>query len=238
MSVEIDLIIRAFRSIDDRMACIKYVEGHEKVLEEYGVPKVTSAKAQWIDNPDVYPIVAESQDGSSVFGGARIQIRNTDYMLPVEDALKEIEPRLSTYIQREFDAGRKVAELCGLWNSRVIAGRGVSWLLTKACVAKAGVTLAQRLKIDTLLVFCSPFTVQMVRNIGFVIETSLGVEGRFEYPKPDMLATLLVCSDLDILKAADESDRKDVFSLRENPRQIRREKGPKGHLNIEYQLDF
>ncbi|MFN3951579.1 MAG: hypothetical protein ACK4KT_04135 [Thermaurantimonas sp.] len=238
MNAEIDLIIRAFRSIDDRMSCLKYVEGHERVLEEYGVPKVSSAKAQWIDNPDVYPIIAASPDGSTVFGGARIQIRNSEQVLPVEDALKDIEPRFGEYIQREIDSGRKVGELCGLWNSKAIAGRGVSWLLTKACVAKAGVTLAQRLRIDTLLVFCSPFTVQMVRNVGFVIETSLGSEGRFEYPKPDMLATLLVCSDLDTLKAADESDRMDVFSLRENPRQIRQEKGPKGILNIEYQLDF
>lgn len=238
MDVEIDLRIRSFRAIDDRLACIKYVEGHEKVLEEYGVPKVTSAKAQWIDNPDVYPIVAESKDGYNVYGGARIQIRNQQQILPVEDALREIEPRFENYIQRELDKGRKVAELCGLWNSKAIAGRGVSWLLTKACVAKAGVTLAQRLKIDTLLVFCSPFTVQMVRNVGFVVETSLGNEGKFEYPKPDMLATLLVCNDLDILQAAQESDRLDVFSLRESPRQIRTEIGPKGHLNIEYQLDL
>ncbi|KFD39824.1 hypothetical protein [Schleiferia thermophila] len=234
----VDLRIRAFRSIEDRQACLKYVEGHEKVLEEYGVPKVTSAKAEWIENPDVYPIVAESQDGEKVFGGARIQIRNDDQVLPVEDALRDIEPRFKTYIQKELNAGRKIAELCGLWNSKAIAGRGVSWLLTKACVAKAGVTLAQRLKIDTLFVFCSPFTVQMVRSVGFVVETSLGMDGRFEYPKPDMLATLLVCKDLDILSSAEVEDRKVVFSLRENPRQIRTEKGPKGDLNIEYLLDF
>jgi hypothetical protein len=234
----VDLRIRAFRSIEDRQACLKYVEGHEKVLEEYGVPKVTSAKAEWIENPDVYPIVAESQDGEKVFGGARIQIRNDDQVLPVEDALRDIEPRFKTYIQKELNAGRKIAELCGLWNSKAIAGRGVSWLLTKACVAKAGVTLAQRLKIDTLFVFCSPFTVQMVRSVGFVVETSLGMDGRFEYPKPDMLATLLVCKDLDILSSAEVEDRKVVFSLRENPRQIRTEKRPKGDLNIEYLLDF
>lgn len=234
----VDLRIRAFRSIEDRQACLKYIEGHEKVLEEYGVPKVTSAKAEWIDNPDVYPIVAESQDGEKVFGGARIQIRNDDQVLPVEDALRDIEPRFKTYIQKELNAGRRIAELCGLWNSKAIAGRGVSWLLTKACVAKAGVTLAQRLKIDTLFVFCSPFTVQMVRSVGFVVETSLGMNGKFEYPKPDMLATLLVCKDLDTLRSADVEDRKVVFSLRENPRQIRTEKGPKGDLNIEYLLDF
>ncbi|GCD80128.1 hypothetical protein [Schleiferia thermophila] len=234
----VDLRIRAFRSIEDRQACLKYVEGHEKVLEEYGVPKVTSAKAEWIENPDVYPIVAESHDGAKVFGGARIQIRNDDQVLPVEDALWDIEPRFKTYIQKELNAGRKIAELCGLWNSKAIAGRGVSWLLTKACVAKAGVTLAQRLKIDTLFVFCSPFTVQMVRSVGFVVETSLGMDGKFEYPKPDMLATLLVCKDLDILSSAEVEDRKVVFSLRENPRQIRTEKGPKGDLNIEYLLDF
>lgn len=234
----VDLRIRAFRSIEDRQACLKYVEGHEKVLEEYGVPKVTSAKAEWIDNPDVYPIVAESHDGDKVFGGARIQIRNDDQVLPVEDALRDIEPRFKTYIQKELNAGRRIAELCGLWNSKAIAGRGVSWLLTKACVAKAGVTLAQRLKIDTLFVFCSPFTVQMVRSVGFVVETSFGMDGKFEYPKPDMLATLLVCNDLDTLRSADVEDRKVVFSLRENPRQIRTEKGPKGDLNIEYLLDF
>lgn len=234
----VDLRIRAFRSIEDRPACLKYVEGHEKVLEEYGVPKVTSAKAEWIENPDVYPIVAESQDGEKMYGGARIQIRNDFQVLPVEEALRDIEPRFEAYIQKELDAGKRIAELCGLWNSKAIAGRGVSWLLTKACVAKAGVTLAQRLKIDTLFVFCSPFTVQMVRNVGFVVETSLGMDGKFEYPKPDMLATLLICKDLDILSSADAEDRKVVFSLRENPRQIRIEKGPKGDLNIEYLLDF
>ena len=43
----------AFKAVDDRERCLKFVEGHRQVLESIGVKKVTSANDKWMENPDV-----------------------------------------------------------------------------------------------------------------------------------------------------------------------------------------
>lgn len=46
--------IRAFRAIDDYDACQKFILGHQKVLENIGVKKVTSSKNEWAENPAIF----------------------------------------------------------------------------------------------------------------------------------------------------------------------------------------
>jgi len=228
------IFIKAFRAIDDLEACKKFAEGHSNVLRDYGVTKVTSANEDWFNNPAVYAIIVESEDGSEVYGGARIHLTGGTQPLPVEDAIGEMDNKIYDLVN-SIPKG-KTGELCGLWNAKAIAGSGISVLLTKACVAKAGVVIANQLKLEKLFVLCSPFTVKMVQDVGFEIEESLGNKGTFIYPKEDLIATLLSLNDTELLNAAEPFSREKIFSLRTNPVQETVETGPKGALDIRYNL--
>lgn len=226
------LKIRAYRAIDDLESCRKYAEGHEGVLKSYGITKVTSANFEWFYNPEVYVIAVEEND--RVLGGARIHGSGGNQPLPVEEAIGQMDPGIYDLVRSA--TGEKVGELCGLWNSKEIAGRGLSVLLTKACVAKVGVAIANVLELKSLFVLCAPYTIKMTQDVGFEIVTDLGKEGAFPYPKDDMLATVLMIKDVADLTKARQENREDIFDLRNSPKQVRKEQGSKGLLDIEYDL--
>ncbi len=226
--------IRAFKATSDQESCELFASGHEQVLRDFGVIKVTSSNKEWFGDPNVYVILVENEDGSQVYGGARIHLAGSGNPLPVENAVGEMDPKIYERIASDMKDG--VGEMCGLWNAKEVRGSGVSKLLTKASVAKAGAHIANLLKIKTLWVLCAPYTVKMVQKAGFKIEEDLGDNGTFPYPKPDWLATVLALRDTDTLNSADSDERAEIFDLRTTPKQNRVEKGPKGELIIEYDL--
>lgn len=226
--------IRAFKAVDDAEACVKFAEGHQWVLKSYGVEQVTSADLSWLSNPDVYVIIVEDTVGKRILGGTRIQIANTHYSLPMEKALGELDEKIYELIRYASPNG--VGELCGLWTSKESSGQGLSILLTDAGVAEAGLALAYQLKLSSLFVLCAPWTVRMAVNAGFKIEKSVGNEGTFFYPTPDLPATLLVIEDIETLTGALPEERERIYDLRKNPKQKKIEYGPKGKLEIEYDL--
>ncbi|RYZ25718.1 MAG: hypothetical protein EOP49_44275, partial [Sphingobacteriales bacterium] len=162
--------IRAFRAIDDQESCKRFAEGHLNVLKEYGVTKVTTAKTDWFQNPGVYVVLVESEDGTEVYGGERIHLANEHSRLPIEDAVSIVDTRIFDLVAKNKEG--VTGELCGLWNSKTIAGRGVSVLLTKI-----GVALANLLRMDSIFVLCAPYTVEMCQTAGFNIEDSIGNQG-------------------------------------------------------------
>ena len=226
--------IRAFKATSNLESCKLFADGHEQVLRDFGVLKVTSANTDWFYNDHVYVILVEDSESGKVYGGARIHLADGINPLPVEEAIGEMDPNIKGRIQADLKDG--VGEMCGLWNAKEIRGSGVSILLTKASVAKAGAAIANLLKIKTLWVLCAPYTVEMVRRAGFEIESDLGDQGTFPYPKPDWLATVLACRDTDALEKAEPTQREDIFDLRTTPTQNKVEEGPKGELIIEYDL--
>jgi hypothetical protein len=226
--------IQAFRAVDNPDACRLFYQGHQKVLSDYGIKYVTSVNQAWFYDPGVYVILVKSIDGMETYGGARIHVAGKD-PLPIEDAIGEMDPRIYE-LTRGNDPGSRVAEMCGLWNARDMAGTGLSVVLTKSCVAKSGVVIANQLKINHLFVLCSPFTVQMVKDTGFTVEESLGDRGRFLYPNPELIATVLTLNDTEMLIHANSNTRKSIVDLRKKPRQKKIEMGPKGKLNIDYDL--
>jgi hypothetical protein len=226
--------IRAFKAESDYDSCLKFSEGHRQVLESYGVKKVTSANDSWCKNPDVYVILVESVDNKQILGGTRIHVANGIFPLPMEDALGEMDPTVKDKIRQLAPFG--TGELCGLWTSKETAGKGLSILLTDAGVAEAGIALAHQLKLNSLFVLCAPWTVSMAENAGFKVEKSVGDNGTFPYPRPDLLATLLVINDIEKLDGATPVERERIFDLRKNPKQTKVETGPKGELEIEYDL--
>jgi hypothetical protein len=76
----------------------------------------------------------------------------------------------------------------------------------------------------------------MCENIGFTIEKSVGNSGEFFYPTPELIASVYSIKDIETLKKATNTDRDDIFDLRKNPVQQRKENGPKGQIIVEYDL--
>ncbi|MES1181690.1 MAG: hypothetical protein ABUL44_02750, partial [Flavobacterium sp.] len=209
-------------------------KGHENVLLDYGIKKVTSSSTGWFNDPDVFIVMVESASGNELFGGARLHVKNKEHLLPIENAISKLDKRIHNLISP--DLAFKTGELCGLWNTKNISGNGLSAMLVRTGVAKAGIFIAEKYSLRSLYTLSAPWTIGMVKKIGFVVEESIGNQGEFAYPKPDLIATVLVLNDILTLKNAIQEEKEDIFNLRENPVQKRIENGPKGRIEVEYDL--
>lgn len=225
--------IRAFRAIDDNKACQQYAKEHMDVLKIYGITKITTANNSWMENPNVYVIMAERTEDNQPVGGARIHIYDPAYPLPMDVAVKDFDPSVKELLEQHHNNGG-TGEICGLWNSRDVAGWGIGTIF----LSRAGVALAKQLPMQSMFVLCAEHTIGITLEKGFVIETKLGDSGGFNYPKEGLVATAAVIDDLDDLSHAEEKDREIIMSLRANNRQTRHEVHNGRELEIEYQLDL
>lgn len=223
--------IRAFRAADDIEACQRYVEGHSKVLKIYGITMITSAKVEWFEDKDTYVILVESENGEKIYGGARIQVAGGKYQLPIETALTKFDNSIHKIVDDLRPSG--TGELCGLWNSREVAGYGIGSIY----LGRVGVALATQLNINTLFALCAPATVKNCMNVGFLVHEQLGDKGTFYYPKEGLVATAVLLSDTFELSTADPGEREKILQLRENPVHTAIDMGPKEReIEIDYNL--
>ena len=115
--------IRALQAVAEPETCEEYVKGHRRVLEDYGVTNVTSGIPAWLGNPNVFMVVAEDAATNMLYGGIRVQIADGILPLPIETAIGFMDPKvLDTINYYHMNGG--VGELCGLWNSKAVAGQG------------------------------------------------------------------------------------------------------------------
>ena len=227
----IKLVFRVFRATDDIESCKKYVDGHVRVLKIFGITMITSAKAEWFDDPDTYIILVQSEDGEKLYGGARVQVAGGKFPLPIETALSKFDNSIHSLVKELAVEG--TGELCGLWNSREVAGLGIGSIF----LGRVGVAIATQLKLKTLFALCAPATVKNCLNVGFLIENRLGDDGTFYYPKEDLVATAVLLNDIDTLSSADPSERSKIFELRQNPELKKIEEGPRDKiLDIDFNL--
>lgn len=207
-----NLYFKAFRAIDDRDACIRFIDGHTHVLEVFGITQITSAKPDWISNPDVYVIIVTAEKNGKALAGGRIHQANRKNPLPIEEAVGYMDERIFEMVEQRTDAG--TGELCGLWNSYEIAGLGIgSMQLSTACVAYAGL-----LKLTTLFGLCAPATYRNSIRGGFRVINEIGINGKFYYPKDDLTATAILIDDLKELPLTHEEVKTNIFDLRNNTR--------------------
>lgn len=225
--------IRAFRAIDDREACELYAKEHMDVLKIYGITKITTANNSWMENPNVYVIMAERTSDNYPVGGARIHIYNKEYPLPMDVAVKDFDPSVEQLLQQHHDNGG-TGEICGLWNSREVAGWGIGTVF----LSRAGVALCQQLPMRSMFVLCAEHTIGITLEKGFTIETALGDKGTFFYPKEGLVATAAVINDINDLGNAHDKDREIIMSLRNNCSQTRHEEHNERQIDIEYRLDL
>jgi hypothetical protein len=145
-----EVVLRAFRAIDDHKSCELFIKGHNYVLETIGVKKVTSSSQEWMFNPAVFVLVVESPDGSKVYGGARVNVAGGTQELPIESATGYLDRKIYDLVANYTKDG--TGEICGLWNSREIAGYGIgSIFLTRAAVA-----ISQQIGLRSLFALCAP----------------------------------------------------------------------------------
>jgi hypothetical protein len=222
--------LRLYRAIDDPESCQKFIIGHRHVLENIGVTKVTSSKDAWMYNPGVYVLIVEDTDDGRVLGGARVHVASAEYPLPVEEATSFIDSKVVDVIGSHIPEG--TGEICGLWNSREVAGMGIGAVfLTRAAVA-----ISTQIGLKSLFALCAPYTVKMAENVGYEIETSVGNQGTFYYPKLDLVATFMILRDVDVLSKAIPEEREPIMELRQHPVMERTEIYRKREVKLFYQL--
>lgn len=222
------LKFRGFKPVDDPELSERYLRGHTQVLEDYGITNITSNNRVWLEMPCIYGVVAEDEHGELV-GGIRVQMADGVHPLPVEKAVGHMDSRIHDVVKKYYDNG--VGELSALWNAKSVAGYGVSVLLTRA-----GISMTNQMQCNTLVGICGDYTLQMFKNVGFVVDDSLGQNGEFFYPKQDFIARVLGILNSKNLETAEDENRTRMLDLRQNPVQTYLETGPKGLVEIDYNL--
>lgn len=229
-----EIRIRAFRATDDPETCLKFIQGHRRVLEIYGISNITTNTNSWMYNPSIFVIVVETMDGEKLFGGARVQAADGIYPLPIEEAVGKMDPKIHSIVN--YNAQFGTGELSGLWNSKEVAGLGVGSLFP----SRASVIIAEQIGLTTMFSLCSPTTVRFNQWIGSKVLTSVGNNGQFYYPKLDLIATAVFLEDAVTLKNAHPKEREKMLFLRRNLNYVMQEKSPfkNEYVNVHYDLEI
>lgn len=222
--------IRAFRATDDLESCARFHQGHTEVLASYGL-KLTTADPVWIDDPNTYVILVESLDGTQAYGGSRIQISTENNPLPMEAAIGYMEPRIFEMVKQLRAEG--TAEICGLWNSAVVAGMGIGSTYSIRCAF----AFAGQLNVKSMFALCSPYTYRMAGSFGFHRVRTLGKEGVLPYPSEKQVAIVTFQDDVQHMNGATELEKTFIFNLRNTPTQITNEDvGKNNPIEVHYNL--
>jgi hypothetical protein len=223
--------LRAFRAIDEPETCALFIEGHTHVLTSIGVTKVSYSKNEWTRNPAAFVMVVESMDGKKVYGGARVHVAGGTEPLPIETATGAMDPGIFDLVWH-FAKNGGTGELCGLWNSREIAGYGIGSIF----LIRTTVAISYQIGIQSLFALCAPYTIPPGKAVGMELEDSIGKDGTFYYPKLDLVATTMVLKDVPTLTKAYEEDKKAIIDIRENLEITRDETLRRKQITIHYDI--
>lgn len=226
------LHIRAFRAMDDVDTSLRFAQGHEEVLRNHGIKKVSSASTGWIKDPNVYVIIASSPGGQKIYGGARIHIHTEGNPLPLQGPFGKHDPKIHDIIDSLSPSG--CAELCALWNSVEVAGLGIGSKL----IIKCAVSMTSRLGIKHLLALSSPVTRRWIPDFGFYTIEDIGDKGGIPYPTERLIATVAHFINPERYSNMEEVMRAEIEELRDNPTMSTSTSGPKGSLQLHFNLDI
>ena len=221
--------INAHVAADNPRECRDFIIGHRRVLEIFDIANITSAKVDWAFSKNTVILTIKSE--GKLLGGARIQVADTELDLPIQDAVRDLDPSIDNYISNHSNNGG-TGELCGLWNTRDAAKLGIGSIF----LVRIGVAVSGFVGIESLFGLCAPSTVKVASKGGFKIEDNLGNNGTFYYPKLDLLATAMKIPDLETLNYADPKEKEIIFDLRKKPTQTKVEFSRMGNTNINYDL--
>ncbi|MBZ4187575.1 hypothetical protein [Niabella beijingensis] len=224
--------VRTFRAPDDPETSEKFLIGHRRILEiHYGIIKVTSDNTEWLEDPYSVVIVVEDPHTGKVLGGTRMQVLELGKQLPIETAVSKYDERIHQVVANDTFAGG-TCEMCGMWNSKEIAGMGIGSHL----LVHLGVAVSAQLNVKSVFALCAPSTVKATLRSGMLLEESVGDNGTFLYPKDNFVATVTRLRDIQDLSHAGTEEAARIIRLRNNLTQVYMEKGPRGTFEVEYDL--
>lgn len=207
---ELRIRIRLFKAIDDLESSRSYINGHRKVLEDHGFTHLTTNNEVWHTNPNVICLLAELNDGTNeAVGGIRFELLNNSFELPLEEALIKKDPRVKSFTRSYPEY--KSAEMCGLWNSKKVAGKKLSLIL-----GRSALSVAPLLGLENVFIFIAKYTMEYSKRLGFQIIRTIGEDGDFKYPTEHFIANVLVNSDLISLHDAAVNDKNIILEIRRN----------------------
>lgn len=207
------LYFKAFKAVDDPESCMKFIEGHRHVLEIFGITQISSAKVDWMYNPNVHVVLVTIEENGKAMAGSRIHQANGINPLPIEDAVGFMDASIHDMVRERTAAG--TGELCGVWNSWEVAGLGIgSYFLSQVSVA-----LSSMIGLTTLFGLTAPATYRNAVRGGFRVISEIGINGKFYYPKEDLTATAVITDELETLPTAIDEVREHIQSFRKNPKQ-------------------
>lgn len=224
--------LRAFRAIDEPETCKLFLEGHAHVLTSIGITKVTSSKNEWTENPAAFVLIVESLNDKKVYGGARVHVSGGSEPLPIEEATGALDQGIFDLVWNYAQHG--TGELCGLWNSREIAGYGIGSIF----LIRAAVAISYQIGLQSLFALCAPYTIKPVESCGMELEASIGNQGKFYYPKLDLIATTMLLKDVPSLNKAHQEDKNAILKIREKPNVIRIEELRNKEITIHYETSI
>lgn len=222
------ITIRAFRAVDDKAACTRYIMEFMRVLEDIGVSSSFRPDVSWCADPDSIVFVAEHPVHGMV-GGIRLQRANGRSPLPMEASLDSLAPELPRVLACYQQGGN--AELGALWNAHRFAGRGIPYLLISAAVATAN-----QLALGSMCCLVAEYVAPYCRMNGFEPIIEVGDQGRFTFPIPSISSYAMVIPSVDLILNAEDEERRRVLSLRLRPDQVRIEQPKREPLEVTYAL--
>ncbi|MFM7815079.1 MAG: hypothetical protein ACKO66_11230, partial [Flavobacteriales bacterium] len=158
-------------------------------------------------------------------------IFNGSNSVPLIDALEEVEPRIRDILSRNLP--KATAEVCGLWNSKRVFGKGLSALL---CICS--VVIARRVDLFDFYCFSAPYTEKMIKTNGLIDLKEIGDEGKFNYPTEEFVSKVLYHPSIFTLELAESFNKDRIISLSSNPNQTLLEKSPRSNYWVEYDLSL
>lgn len=230
--MEKEIRIRAFRAPDDIETCLKFIAGHQRMLNIYDIENVSTNTEDWIYNPSIFVVVVETMDKQKLYGGTRIQAADGINPLPIEEATWGMDPKITEVVAKYSLMG--AGELNGLWNSMEVAGYGIGSLFP----IRASIVIAEQIGLESLFFLCSPFTVRFNKWVGSRVISEVGNGGTFYYPKADLIATAVVLEDAIKLNNAHPREKENIMFMRQNLQHSREEKSPFKNLIIKVHYDL
>lgn len=231
--------IRVFRADQYPERCHALVDGHQAVLQAYGIQKLATFNREWIGNPEVLVVAAISEgpgvDGRNerILGGARMHHATAVDNLPLMQAIGGQDAGLANHMKAYVDEG--AYELGGMWNSIELAGMGVeATFLIKAAMAALTMVGGRH-----LFALTSPVTRRMQAALGFHTEEGIGEDGFFTYPTPKLRATIARYTFPEQLEEARPEVKELLQGIWQDPiGMVHKVMGPKGELKVQFKIEL
>jgi hypothetical protein len=166
------LVIKTFEAAGDMASSLTFAEGYVGVLVGQGLNNSYVGKLEWISTPGVMGVVAEIEE-EEIVGGLLLFLPQEDERLPLEEIVGS--DKMGFWFREGFNR-KDVGELFAVWNSKKMAGLGLSYVLLKA-----GVALGAKLGRQRIYFLVSEYNLRLAQRIGMHVVKREGMDVHFVF---------------------------------------------------------